>query len=197
MQKELRILLICPSVVINAGLTQIIGKGQGFRIAESLSNLSELSARHVSSMNYDAVILDPCTASASCITSIREHYPALQDCTLIAALNAAYSHEILDQFDSFFTINDSAAQICKRIREAISVPSHTEEENNQSVLSSREKEILAHVAQGLTNKEIADVLNISVFTVTTHRKNISQKLGIRSIAGLTVYAVMNHLISGD
>ncbi len=60
-----------------------------------------------------------------------------------------------------------------------------------TVLSDREKQIITEVARGLTNKEIADKLFISVFTVTTHRKNISRKLGIKSIAGLTAYALMN------
>lgn len=63
-----------------------------------------------------------------------------------------------------------------------------------TLLSEREREIIAEVARGLTNKEIADKLFISVFTVTTHRKNISRKLGIKTIAGLTAYALMNGYI---
>lgn len=65
----------------------------------------------------------------------------------------------------------------------------------QSILSDREKEIITEVARGLTNKEIADKLCISIFTVTTHRKNITQKLGIKTIAGLTVYALMNGFLT--
>jgi DNA-binding CsgD family transcriptional regulator len=56
------------------------------------------------------------------------------------------------------------------------------------VLSPREKEVLKLVAQGLMNKEIADHLKIGLTTVITHRKNIVEKLGIKSISGLTVYA---------
>ena len=75
----------------------------------------------------------------------------------------------------------------------------TQEETGagQDILSDREKEIVKEIARGLTNKEIADKLFISVFTVTTHRKNITQKLGIKTIAGLTVYALMNRLISPE
>lgn len=62
------------------------------------------------------------------------------------------------------------------------------------VLSQREKEILASVAKGKTNKEIADEHFISINTVITHRKNITKKTGINSIAGLTVYAIINHII---
>jgi regulator of cell morphogenesis and NO signaling len=61
-------------------------------------------------------------------------------------------------------------------------------------LSPREKEILACVARGLANKEIADELCLSVHTVTTHRRNISAKLQIHSPAALAVYAIANHLI---
>ena len=61
-------------------------------------------------------------------------------------------------------------------------------------LSDREKEILVSVAQGLLNKEIADRHNISINTVITHRKNITRKTGIKTVAGLTVYAILNGLI---
>lgn len=61
-------------------------------------------------------------------------------------------------------------------------------------LSKREKEILSLVAKGLANKEIADVLCLSIHTVLTHRKNIARKLQIHSSAGLTIYAIVNKLV---
>ena len=61
-------------------------------------------------------------------------------------------------------------------------------------LGKRETEIIAYIARGLSNKEIADKLCISVHTVTTHRRNICQKLEIHSPAGLTVYAILNNII---
>ncbi|MDR3365463.1 MAG: LuxR C-terminal-related transcriptional regulator [Prevotellaceae bacterium] len=64
-------------------------------------------------------------------------------------------------------------------------------------LSERECEVLAKVAQGAINKEIADSLNISLNTVITHRKNITAKLGIKTISGLTVYAILNGIIAGE
>lgn len=64
----------------------------------------------------------------------------------------------------------------------------------ESQLSSREKEVLRELAGGKTNKEIAETLCISVNTVITHRKNISSKLGIHSVSGLSLYAVMNGII---
>lgn len=67
-----------------------------------------------------------------------------------------------------------------------------EEEDHR--LSEREKDILKLVACGLTNQNIANKLFLSVHTVTTHRKNITKKLGIKTVSGLTVYAMMNKLV---
>lgn len=66
-----------------------------------------------------------------------------------------------------------------------------------NALSEREKEIIVQVVKGLSNKEIAEVLFISVNTVMTHRRNISRKLQIRSAAGLTIYAIVNGLVNLD
>lgn len=64
----------------------------------------------------------------------------------------------------------------------------------QTELSDREKTILILVAKGMTNKEIAGKLFLSTHTVITHRKNITTKLGIKTISGLTVYAILNNFI---
>ncbi len=61
-------------------------------------------------------------------------------------------------------------------------------------LSEREKDVLIQVVKGLSNKEIADVLCISMHTVISHRKNIVRKLNIHSTAGLTIYAIVNKLV---
>ena len=66
---------------------------------------------------------------------------------------------------------------------------------NDEQLSEREKEIVVCVAKGLSNKEIADNLCLSINTVTTHRRNIARKLNIHSPAGITIYAIMNKLVT--
>lgn len=63
------------------------------------------------------------------------------------------------------------------------------------MLSDREKDIIACVTKGMSNKEIADSLYLSVHTVTTHRRNISNKLQIHTTAGLTIYAIANKLVN--
>lgn len=64
-----------------------------------------------------------------------------------------------------------------------------------AMLSPRERDVLALVARGLINKEIAERLDITFNTVLTHRKNITAKLGIKSVAALSVYAITNGIIS--
>lgn len=68
---------------------------------------------------------------------------------------------------------------------------------NADLLSDREKEIIKYAALGLSNKEIAEKLFLSVHTVTTHRRNISAKLNIHSPAALTIYAIINHIVEMD
>lgn len=70
------------------------------------------------------------------------------------------------------------------------------EADPHEMLSSREAEVLREVAAGKTNKEIADILCISINTVITHRKNISAKLGVRSASGFSRYAMMTGLVEG-
>ena len=71
----------------------------------------------------------------------------------------------------------------------------TPDKDKLEVLSDREKDIVVCVAKGMNNKEIADYLFLSVHTVTTHRRNISNKLQIHTTAGLIIYAIANRLVN--
>ena len=64
-------------------------------------------------------------------------------------------------------------------------------DHSEKILSNREIEVLSLIVQGFINKEIADQLNIGITTVITHRKNIMEKLNMRSVSALTIYAVMH------
>lgn len=81
--------------------------------------------------------------------------------------------------------NDISAKISNMI--------NPDPQNTES-LSTREKDVIVSLVQGMTNKEIADHLYISVNTVITHRRNIARKLQIHSPAGLTIYAIVNNLV---
>ena len=70
----------------------------------------------------------------------------------------------------------------------------SQQPENRETLSEREKDVIVALVQGMTNKEIADHLCISINTVITHRRNIARKLQIHSAAGLTIYAIVNNLV---
>jgi DNA-binding NarL/FixJ family response regulator len=121
--------------------------------------------------------------------------------TEIQRVSSQYQHVLLPLLDKnetskkmeiFVTEKDTKQTIAEKIQVLIQLPPQSQED---SQLSDREKEIVKLVAKGLTNKEIADTLFISPHTVMTHRKNISSRLGIKSISGLTVYAILKNLIS--
>lgn len=92
----------------------------------------------------------------------------------------------------FLNINTTEDSLKAQMDELL--PNTCHHDNNDG-LTSREIEVLTLVAQGLLNKEIADSLNISLHTVISHRKNIAAKLGIKTVAGFTMYAAMNGLIT--
>ncbi|MBN2486449.1 MAG: response regulator transcription factor [Bacteroidales bacterium] len=98
-----------------------------------------------------------------------------------------YANEVILRNDTEKTIN-------QKIKNFFDQASKLAKPQYDDTISEREKEIVRLVALGKTNKEISGALFISPHTVVTHRKNITSKLGIKTIAGLTVYAILNGLI---
>ena len=105
-------------------------------------------------------------------------------------LTHSHSHS-----DGFMTLNDddNESDIINNINTLLTVENE-EEKTTTSSLSQREIEVLRLIAAGKINKEIAKELNISINTVLSHRKNLTAKLGIKSISGLTFYAMMNGIV---
>ena len=97
----------------------------------------------------------------------------------------------LSQYDGVISIYDDEPTIGNTVSSILNIDAET---NAKEPLSQREKEIITGVVKGLTNKEIAEQLYISVHTVITHRRNIARKLEIHSPAGLTIYAIVNKLV---
>ncbi len=97
-----------------------------------------------------------------------------------------------------YAINiESQKEMVEKFQEFFFEPEKGETNDNKVLLSDREIDVLKAVAKGYSNKEIADKLFISTNTVITHRKNITDKLGIKTIAGLTVYAIINNMINPE
>ena len=118
------------------------------------------------------------------------------DAAVVAFPSIFLEEEAGRQYDAVISLYDSPADIIHKLRNAVSVPKDSPAaEGNE--LSAREKDILICVAKGLINKEIADLFNISIHTVISHRRNITRKTGIKTVAGLTVYALLNNLIDAS
>jgi DNA-binding NarL/FixJ family response regulator len=104
--------------------------------------------------------------------------------------------DTINSFDGILNIYDEGWGIPQKIMKiAENSQPKTDQSNDNIELSDREKDVLVALSQGLTNKEIADKLYISTHTVISHRKNIVRKTGIKTVSGLTLYALFNNLIS--
>jgi DNA-binding NarL/FixJ family response regulator len=92
-------------------------------------------------------------------------------------------------------IRESKEQITEKIKTMVDASPDQLSGSRVIDLTEREKTIVRLVSLGFTNKQIAGQLFLSAHTVITHRKNISSKLGIKSVSGLTVYAIVNNIIT--
>lgn len=94
------------------------------------------------------------------------------------------------------TINllDAPTLICYKVNEIVNSFISDQNKDTDTELTKREVEVLQMVTKGHSNKEIADLLFVSTHTVISHRKNISEKTGIKSASGLTMYAILKKII---
>ena len=178
MSEKTRVVVVSPSDILCGGLKAILARSE-FSVDECLHSIPQ-------GTDADILLVDPTVAGYSGIFSL--------DVPAVAVIHAAYDEESLGQFAAVLNIYDSQQTILRKLRKVISSASEKPDETGAGELSPREKEILVCVAKGMLNKEIAYKYNISIFTVMTHRKNITAKTGIKSIAGLTAYAILQGLI---
>lgn len=97
----------------------------------------------------------------------------------------------------FITSKTQSSQLQKLVARCWDKTQKSTQNSNSEELTNREKDVLQLVALGHSNKVIAEKLFISIHTVISHRKNITDKTGIKSISGLTVYAILNNLIDTE
>lgn len=193
--KTRKVLLVEPAGVVAAGLRRLLAAAGGFRLSDCdpTDDLSLLPER-VTASGAEIVIVDPAIFGTMHRGTVRSAFPALQRVTLVAICHALYDEETLREYDGVLSIYDSAPQLVRKLHAALEQSAATPPAESYE-LSEREREMLVSIARGMTNKEIADRYNISIHTVISHRKNISRKTGIKTIAGLTVYALLNNIIS--
>ena len=191
-----KVLLIMPSKIVARGIESVLGELGEFRVEGILTDLSRTSESHLKNMDVDVIIIDPCVFDYVSRGSGRSRIAEYSDAAVVALQTIPMNAEDFKPYDGTVNIFDDPVTVVRKLREACS--SHHENPDAESHdLSVREKEILVCVAKGMLNKEIADVCNLSIHTVITHRKNITRKTGIKTVAGLTVYALLHNLIDSN
>lgn len=113
----------------------------------------------------------------------------------VALVSSVVPATLLDDFDAQLSIFDSEDDLVSLFTYLLG-GDETDDEDGES-LSVREKQVVRGVVSGMANKEIADQMNISVYTVLTHRRNIARKLNIHSSIALAIYAISNKIVTVD
>ena len=191
-----KVLLIIPSKIVARGIEAVLSELGEFRVEGILSDLSHASEARLRNMDADVIIIDPLVFDYVSRSNVRTRLAEHSNAAVVALKTVSLEDEQIRQFDGTISMYDDPVTVVRKLRESLA--SHEEIPDSEGHdLSQREKEILVCVAKGMLNKEIADHCNLSIHTVITHRKNITRKTGIKTIAGLTVYALLNNLIDSN
>ncbi len=184
-----RILLAEPSYLVRKGLSTILSELKTITHIEEIANADDLKESLLSLLPNLIIINTTITNSTEIDQILKKHAP---DAIIVYIFNTPLpddsNEKTLSVFDSKSTLLNKLRNQVKNVQQSV-----IQQENSED-LSEREKEVLTKVALGRTNKEVANELYISTHTVISHRKNITRKLGIKTVSGLTVYAILNQLI---
>ena len=187
-----RIAIAETSVIIRGGLTAALKRLPNVKVQPI--ELLSVEALHdcVRTQCPEMLIVNPAFGNYFDVAKFREEIS--NRIRLIALVTSFVDASLLGKYDESISIFDDLDILSRKIAGLLNVASE-EEMDNQDTLSQREKEIVICVVKGMTNKEIAEKLFLSIHTVITHRRNISKKLQIHSAAGLTIYAIVNKLVT--
>lgn len=190
--ETIRVAIAETSVIIRSGLTSALKRLPNLRI-QPIELLSVQALNDCLRTQYpDILVVNPTFGDYFDVAHFREE-AAGKNIRLVALVSSFIDSSLLGKYDESISIFDDLGVLADKISRLQNIKPE-EEIENQDTLSQREKEIVVCVVKGMTNKEIADNLFLSIHTVITHRRNISKKLQIHSAAGLTIYAIVNKLI---
>lgn len=190
--RPLNIIIVESSGIIFEGISSILANTAfTFNIfrAENLSDIEKLNLKN----KADIILINPNLIQ----NQSRDFFSLKNKLTETAWISIVYTFidpRDLSSFDGIININDTPDKIIGTIQSLLTTRDNPDK-RDQEFLTDREIDVLKLLVSGNANKEIADKLNISTHTVISHRKNISQKTGIKSVSGLTIYAVINNIIS--
>ena len=197
MKPLVSVLIVEPSEIIFEGLKAMLEEAGGYNVLAPMHEASSLEDR-LPAVRPDMLIVNPTLMSSTPRMQMfawRQHCP---DMPIVALVYQYVENSLMELFSDVIDIRCNRSALVATLRGAKEKMSEGEGDNNDSQenyeLSDRETDVLVLVAKGLSSKEIADRLNISVHTVNSHRKNITHKTGIKSVAGLAVYAMLHNLM---
>jgi len=178
------VLIVTTDAITGLGLKTLLAEYHGVA-ASYTPSWSDVSQTDLRSKSLHLILCDEASLAELSMDVLK----ALREKLVVTCRKSDKKSPLpyLDTDTSFEDINEAIRQLLPS-----SAEKHTQQ---QPALTTREIEVLKLLAQGYIIKEIADRLSISVHTVLSHRKNISDKLGIKTIPGLTVYATINGYIS--
>lgn len=186
---SIKVVIADTSAIIRAGITTVLKRLPNFTFSiNEISNLDTL-AMFVKLHTPDILLINPLITSNTIASSLKKEFPEIKT---VAILSSFIDTKTLGEFDETISIFDETETINNKMANLFA--DNEEENSDTEQLSLREKEIIACVVKGMTNKAIADNLSISIHTVITHRRNITKKLQIHSSAGLAIYAIVNKIV---
>lgn len=184
--RRYRIAIVEPSVIIAQGVASIL-RSSGEADVVAIYPTLRAYADRLNAKDVEVVVVGSQVAVGAQLRS------ELQGVAVVLLSTTVVDEDVLRQVDGVINIYDDEATLMRKVRTAVE-QGETNPYSDSHDLSERERDVLILVAKGMANKEIADRLNISIHTVMSHRKNITHKTGIKSVAGLTVYALLNNLL---
>lgn len=187
--RRYRVAIATPSAIIGEGIAAILQRGGEADVIFVGSTMEEVTPR-LHSADIDVLVADAALLRGFDIGE------ELSDVVVVGMQCSLYDGDMMRRLAHGIGLYMGEEDIVRIVGEAVDAPSQVSTQESHE-LSDRERDVLILVAKGFTNKEIASELNISPHTVISHRKNIVHKTGIRSVAGLTVYAVLNKLIDSE
>ena len=192
MSHKLAVLVVEPSDIIREGLASILSHDDDIYLLAPLRDADDLALR-LPTIQPDLMIINPTLLPCPARVQLSNIQVACPNMPVVALLYQYVDPQLMQGFKYVLDIRENGNRIAQYLHECMPEDSDPESAQECYELSDRETEVLVLVAQGLSSKAIADQLNISIHTVNTHRKNITRKTGIKSVAGLAVYAMLHNL----
>lgn len=188
-----KIIIAEPSPIISSGLLKYLEDINQLNIVSIVDNIDDLKDKMIIH-NPEMIIINPLILGYSNHSLIKKFLQSYPSAYFVAIVSTYVDRNFLKYFKEVIELNENKQKVVNKIINLINSTDDNSSQNDSFDLSNRETDVLVCVAKGMTNKDISDMLNISVHTVITHRKNIVKKTGIKSVSGLTVYALLNNLV---